>query len=1385
MATPTYDELKAMYPGFAEYVDWARDQGYEPAGVDAAIIKEIATRRRHYLDQGASPQQASMRTLADFNATPAGVPGIKPPGPIERVSRKIGEIGARVGPKLVKAGEFVGGEVAAGFYPPRGIPSPHREEGRALGQYFGGALGKGAALGYGGDITDPTSGISPEAVTAYERFATRRPGLAAPLAFGTQFAGETLPFIAGPLAGAKGARLLGGGARAALAGEAGGAGVVGGLLPAESAGQRAAQAGISAASVPVVAGAIALIRRAAAELAASRRAGVFDPYRRLRAPRRTPPPPIEGRPAIPVRIPERPPATLEARRALMDQLLAGEPVVAPRPGRNLPKRLVRLMKKPVRPVSRVTLPSVGEKTARVPLKAVNIQETAAFQKMREGIGELRGEELRKALRAAEAQVEPPLTPEQRAFAERAREREVAEFPALMARTRAAHYASPEAKAARELESARMNKEALIYEARAAREKQLLKEELAAERAADVARIRERAAAADKIYAAKKLEAVASEAKRVRDLPLRNEEVAAAIKSAVAAVDKIRAAQRLAGEDELGAVRVFSPATVEALTRFGRGAKRIFAREAFAHPEAVAARLRFVGAKTALARSARGYAKVLTKGIPEVDPRVGKRVLTLRDLGDPDPARILPSVTPKQKDTQAVVRSMLSETDRAGARISKFLAERGDNKVAAAVQGNLGRYQTRSYAKAIPTADVVSVVKRAVSINRYVLPGTKKGSLVFVDKSGSPLFAQDLPRLIGKPQAGLDPAGTQDWIQTQIAARLTKHGAPRKMTAAEFAAWAEGHLGRRQEQLLPVLSIGGVKDAARTKILRARSLYDPLARALRGEHKNLGVVLNTYVNVKRTEAALRFTNQILRNVTRYAKEAPDEMVRIPQLQWLADTKDATAPRWMVDMLQDNLGFLGRGQGIGEQFAVVRAFNKTMNWFRMKNTILSPSGPAFQAGSNFINMWLAGNHPMNPRNFRAHLMAWKEVQRPGKIFKLLEKEGRLEGFGEAEAVNRADQILADAALSGTPAGMWERSARAADTAVIKASAFYSAFDRAAKISTYIKATGLDGGRGIALNNWSKPRRLSHQEALQYIDDWFINFRRTSKLVDVLRKVPATSLIVDPYISAKLLSLPIWGRALARRPVDLTGFLTATALGAGGGAWLYGKTDLPGAETARAAFERKKIERMASYAEFPESLSITLENEPVPLDWEIGGLIPNFEVLGLLKDRPGEDVAGDTVLNALELGRRYFFSGPLAAAVVGPYKLNLRPEEPAENQIAVHLAAQLLVPGSAQNLPELFRAIEGVPGPLGTERDPALKAAAIAGFRTTKRDPAYIYKQISQLNAKDKDLASAQARIKGRLDSGEITLKQAVDQTIFLYNKRVQTKARAVEAKVAPLR
>ena len=636
----------------------------------------------------------------------------------------------------------------------------------------------------------------------------------------------------------------------------------------------------------------------------------------------------------------------------------------------------------------------------------------------------------------------------------------------------------------------------------------------------------------------------------------------------------------------------------------------------------------------------------------------------------------------------------------------------------------------------------------------------------------------------------------------ILARRTVEGTNRKMNPQEIEAFIQRVQRGKEYVQAPTLGKSGTPGTAP---LRKRLIDDPVVRLLRGERRNLGVINDSLAKLKIMNHRFKFLDDTGAKMDVWRKLSPDVEVKMPDWPFLGPTlQGKMVPQWYRDMLVENFGMAGEGPAEElANIALVRGANKIMTWFKKKNTVFNPAGQKTQALNNFFNLTLAGNSPLYPGNRKAHRLARQQwfLDSTGRISKkfagksklmtpegvwvidALEQAGAIEGASIADYSYGTKRMMDRAMGQKDPLGVFQGPMNLVDRGALKAGNAYNFWDQHAKISTYIKARGMDGGRGIQTNAWSKHKKLSHDEAIRYINDYFINYQKPSKLISLIRRIPLSQLVVNPYISSKLLSLPIWARAMVHQPIR-----AMSALGL-----IYGSQNawwhMQGMAGDEEAPDVDTMEKMRpSYERAPNKLPVAIPNfgDDAPWSVDFGSGVPSYEIAKLLSRMPGmpnadgtESLAGNFALATSDFLGEQFLSGPLASSLWGKYATDIVPERPAEEQVMEKLLDLALVPGGqTYKVKQLVLAMEGAPAEPGTKRSVLRAGMGIGGFNVTRHDAALLDKKFKELNAKDAELSRAGSRVKRLFMKGEIDIKTAVQMMERLSDKKLQNAKKVSE-------
>lgn len=797
--------------------------------------------------------------------------------------------------------------------------------------------------------------------------------------------------------------------------------------------------------------------------------------------------------------------------------------------------------------------------------------------------------------------------------------------------------------------------------------------------------------------------------------------------------------------------------IEMSTRKGAlGLLRRLSEVNFKHPTRVVKWLgKYRGGMARVRRLLRGDRIAISE--MDVDLRAQRRWVNLRENGDPNPERVLP------QQYREYFRNLRKEIERESKKFKQrcerleqqmraagnYAAARHFRQLAETAEENINSYLHRSYTELPPTREQVRLARRALE-ERLVI--NTKGRI----------------RLLSYDDALQVPG--RGWTVFDIT----------KATPAQEAAvvklmdkWVDRVMERKETVQTPQM---GQAKVGGGKITRKRLLNDPAMRLLRGQDKLLLNGANTLGLIRAKNAQMDLFSRLSRHMKGLERLSPDQMKTLPNWEWLGEMSGQRAPKWMADLIEENFS----ADLMGPQ--ELKWLSDFMKWFKFKNTVLNPPSYKNQLGQNLTNLWLAGINPFDPRNLRAGGMAVREFiggsQRWGEIAQRLERDGLLEAFTEAEFQASMREELDRLARSNDPRivpRVIDVLREGINRGHITTSDAYSFFDRVAKTTTYIKARGLDGGEGVRLSDWEAPRKLSHEEAVAYVNDYFINFSMPSKLVSFIRNQGIAQLFVTPFFAAKVLSMPIWGRAMARKPLTAYAFM----------AFASGMTTMWWRATGES---EERIEG---------DLALQTKAEKEKLKWatpsigdelealDVSNAIPNYELVRLMGGDPEESTMGDLMLSATQVFGDHFLSGPLPSAVSDKYGYDIKEEELASPQITRALFEQTLMPGGRgflRRLEEFGKAAYNADKP-GTYNEPpgssdspnqrlARKTAGLVGMNSQPLDARMKLRALWESEKTQRELQKRFPAVMDKYYAGEITTEEAQDQILRLVNKQMKS-------------
>lgn len=637
------------------------------------------------------------------------------------------------------------------------------------------------------------------------------------------------------------------------------------------------------------------------------------------------------------------------------------------------------------------------------------------------------------------------------------------------------------------------------------------------------------------------------------------------------------------------------------------------------------------------------------GGPDADPKATKRMLALREAKAADPTRVMP------EGERAELKKRFAEIDETSKRISEKANEIADGmekagnysgarhfrEFAGKVDQGMNRWTHRSYSEKAPSAELFEKTRRALE-NRLVRDESGKLKLLTYDES---IGFQD-PKY---REVRVDELGPADIEKVD------------KLTAK----WMDDTLAAKEDISTPMMGHSTGPDQS---VTRSRTLHDPIARMLRGQNKSKMVLAQSLAEGRRLLAQMEFFSKLAKHMKAASRLSPDAPKKLPNWHWIGEAAGTTQPRWFTELIEDNFGPQVQS---GE---ATKAMGKLMKWYKFKNTVLNPKSHRNQYGQNIVNRFIAGRNPLLNRNFKSLKMAHQDLRARGPIFTALEKAGQLESFIGGDLKKDVQRAMDEAInTSKNEVEMRQKFNDLIDAKHLEATDVYSYPDRLSKMATYIEARGWDGGKGIKVGSFSKRQVLSHEQAVQFIRDHFVNFGDTTPAIEGVRNNPWLQLGFSPFFSAKMLSIPVWARAMSRFPVETAAFMSMMAGGIGATAYwkLKGvpEEDQESARIFRSSTDKNKVANLAG-----PSLGDELET------YDLGAAVPNSEFASAFGLDPNESLPGNLAEVMLNTIGEQFVSGPVASAVYGPFKKEMHPEQDYEDQLAQILFDEMAVPGGS---------------------------------------------------------------------------------------------------------
>lgn len=667
---------------------------------------------------------------------------------------------------------------------------------------------------------------------------------------------------------------------------------------------------------------------------------------------------------------------------------------------------------------------------------------------------------------------------------------------------------------------------------------------------------------------------------------------------------------------------------------------------------------------------------------------------------------------------------------------------------------------------------------------------------------------------------MSPHGVKRYGDTQLnVGRVIRPGMTLAEADAEIAKILAGGQGKHYRKR------GGNSTATGGPgtIVRQRTDIPKPIRDLMGEVKDgVALAIETVSKVETLAANLEYFNKsaaqldTMKAMNDAHPMGPDELVTMGEGKLLGKLANQEVPRWFAETVDDM-------HAATEEMP--RLFRQMSIWFQKSKTVASFTGHARQFTSNVFHSVLAGNSIMNPDNLPHYIRALHSMRKQDGLFMEAMKHNAVGGFTQGEFRGRLNAALEKTLRESKAPGfdghrLMNTLMDQMDTPSFNKA--YDFWDNLFKLAAYSKArggAGLPGGRrgstGFtaklgALNpgvQWSskadlkgmfdyRHKVLDPVEASNYVNTFYINFEEKSTRLKQLT-TPAAKLFVDPFLTVKYKSIPVWLNAARRNPGRVAALLGGMYVGMNY-MWRLAGVDPEEIEAAnRATSAAEKAPKRLSLQDFsvgklsPEQDALRAPGTTVDVpmlgtfgffpardkdgNLEITDMRPHMpvgELLGEIVGRrpggegydPNEPFTSNMMLGLVETLRDDFLNGPIMGLVAGAFQTEREEGKTFQRQVGEELG-DAFTPLAIPQVQNVVKAGQGKGAKLGSQPDlwRAIKQNFM-GIRSTAIDAG---QQLRKLGESDRTEAALQA------DEGRVMreLEQAARDGDLTEEKKVE--------------